>query len=108
MSGYTTSLGSNNDGLYNCNVYVYFYIFVDPNTNCRTELSEIEGYIRPPDSNKDGLYDYNLNCWWTLMAGEFQAINLKVQNIDIDGVRDCEADRLEVSNFIRSINNTSI
>ena len=36
------------------------------------------------------------------MAGEFQAINLNVQNIDIDGVLDCVADRLEVSNFIRS------
>ena len=36
------------------------------------------------------------------MAGEFQAINLNVQNIDIDGVMECVADRLEVSNFIRS------
>ena len=36
------------------------------------------------------------------MAGEFQAINLNVQNIDIDGVTDCVADRLEVSYLIRS------
>ena len=83
--------------------YALAHIFVDPNTNCKTELSEIVGYIRPPDSNNDGLYDYNLNCWWTLMAGEFQAINLNVQNIDIDGLIDlCVADRLEVSSFIRS------
>ena len=31
------------------------------------------------------------------MAGEFQAINLNVQNIDIDEVMECVADRLEVS-----------
>ena len=34
------------------------------------------------------------------MADEFQAINLNVQNIDIDGVMDCIADRLEVSRLI--------
>ena len=58
MLVYTTSPDINNDGLYNNNVYSY--IFVDPNTNCRTELSENEGYIRPPDSNNDGLYNNNV------------------------------------------------
>ena len=37
------------------------------------------------------------------MAGKFQAINLNVINIDIDGVKElCVADRLEVSSFISS------
>ena len=67
----------------------------DSSQNCRRELRK-SGFFEPPDNNDDGQYDYNLDCWWYLLAGELQAIQLTIYDIDIAEDNDCQSDRLEV------------
>ena len=77
-------------------VLVYTKLISVEIQECGDKLTSSSGVIESPDEDNDGLYDHNLNCSWTVTAGEGFVVAFQITQLIIRYSHRCEQDRLEV------------
>ena len=65
---------------------------------CGSILNETSGEFQALDRNNDELYDNNLDCHWSIVAGDNQLVELRILSIILEEGHLCSFDYLEVSN----------
>ena len=63
---------------------------------CGSILNETSGEFQALDRNNDGLYDNNLDCHWSIVAGDNQLVELRILSIILEEGNLCSFDYLEV------------
>ncbi|RWS11455.1 cubilin-like protein, partial [Dinothrombium tinctorium] len=74
---------------------------------CGGVLESKTGVIQSPDIDKNGLYDYDLDCVWTIIAGENAVITLTFEKFDLEespaNMSKCAFDYLEIRDGISHV-----